>query len=112
LSPTLACICDELGITVIPTTKQRGVMETWAGNILERILRAQGAEHYRSVLTSIVETENNRSILVASVLLGVSDVLGAHPEWSGGPAKPACLLCICECLFRPVLNGPSRAGVG
>lgn len=84
MSLALASICAELGVTVIPINKHRGVMETHAVNILERILREHGEHHLRSVLISLVETENNRNMLVAPVLLAMSDVLRAHPSWFNG----------------------------
>jgi hypothetical protein len=60
-------------------------METCAVNTLERILRRDhGPEHLRSTLISIVETENNKRMLVAPVIWGMSDVLLAHPSWFGG----------------------------
>lgn len=80
----LPAILSELGITIVPVTKQRDVMETCAGNTLERIRREHGAEHLRSVLISIVETTNNKRMLVAPVLWAVSDILLAHPSWFGG----------------------------
>lgn len=80
----LTAILSELGITIVPVTKQRDVMETCAGNTLERIRREHGAEHLRSVLISIVETTNNKRMLVAPVLWAVSDILLAHPTWFGG----------------------------
>jgi hypothetical protein len=84
VTPALASICEEIGIGIIPVTKQRDVMETCAINTLERILRDHGPEHLRSVLISIVETENNKRMLVAPVIWGMSDVLLAHPSWFGG----------------------------
>lgn len=80
----LPAILSELGITIVPVTKQRDVMETCAGNTLERIRREHGAEHLRSVLISIVETTNNKRMLVAPVVWAVSDILLAHPTWFGG----------------------------
>lgn len=84
MSPALATICEELGVAVIPVTKQRGPMETCAVQTLERILREYGPEHLRSVLMSIVETENNKRELVAPVIWAVSDTILAHPTWFGG----------------------------
>ena len=84
MTPALSAICAELGITVIPTNRYRGTMETHAVNTLERILRESGAEHLRSTLIAIVETENNKRALVAPVILGMSDLLLAHPSWFGG----------------------------
>lgn len=56
----------------------------FAGNTLERIRKEHGAEHLRSVLISIVETTNNKRMLVAPVIWAVSDILLAHPTWFGG----------------------------
>lgn len=80
----LTAILSELGIAIVPVTKQRDVMETCAGNTLERIRKEHGAEHLRSVLISIVETTNNKRMLVAPVIWAVSDILLAHPAWFGG----------------------------
>ena len=84
MTPQLASICEELGVSVISVTKQRGPMETCAINTLERILRENGPAHLRSVVMAIVETENNKRELVAPVIWAVSDVLLAHPSWFGG----------------------------
>lgn len=84
MTPELLAICDELGIRVVPVTKQREPMETCAVNTLARILNEHGQEHLRSVLMSIVETENNKRMLVAPVIYGLSDILIAHPSWFGG----------------------------
>jgi hypothetical protein len=84
MTPALASICAELGITVIPVTKQRGLMETCAVNTLARLLNDHGPEHLRSVLMAIVETENNKRMLVAPVIWALSDILLAHPSWFGG----------------------------
>jgi hypothetical protein len=80
----LPAILSELGIAIVPVTKQRDVMETCAGNTLERIRKEHGDEHLRSVLISIVETTNNKRMLVAPVIWAVSDILIAHPTWFGG----------------------------
>lgn len=84
MSPGLAAICEELQVSVVPVTKQRGVMETFAGQTMERVLKEHGPEHLRAVLISIVETENNKRMLVAPVIWGMSDTLLAHPTWFGG----------------------------
>jgi len=81
---SLAGICEELGIRIVPVTKQRAPMETCAVNTLDHILRDHGVKHLRSVLLSIAETENNKRMLVAPVIWAVSDILLAHPSWFGG----------------------------
>jgi hypothetical protein len=80
----LANICTELGISIVPVTKQRGPMETYAVNTLARIASEHGEGHLRSVLLTIVETANNQRQLVAPVIWAVSDILLAHPSWFGG----------------------------
>lgn len=84
MTPALSAILSDLDIRVVPVTKQRGLMETHAVNTLARILSDHGPEHLRSVLMSIVETENNKRMLVAPVIWAVSDILLAHPSWFGG----------------------------
>jgi hypothetical protein len=84
VTPSLASICNELGIRVVPVTKHREPMETCAVNTLVRILNDHGPEHLRSVLMSIVETENNKRMLVAPIIWAVSDILSAHPSWFSG----------------------------
>lgn len=83
MTAALASILSELGVAVVPVTRQRGPMETFADNTMQRILGDHGPEHLRSVLISIVETENNRRMLIAPVIWAVSDTLLAHPSWFG-----------------------------
>lgn len=84
MTPALSAILSDLDIRVVPVTKQRGLMETHAVNTMARILNDHGPKHLRSVLMSIVETENNKRMLVAPVIWAVSDILLAHPSWFGG----------------------------
>lgn len=86
MTPELATICAEIGVTVVHPSKHRPhvPMHTAAGETLERLLADHGADHLRSVLLSIVETENNRHMLVAPIIKAVSDTLLAHPSWFGG----------------------------
>jgi hypothetical protein len=81
----LDTICAELGVTVVDTRLQhkRGPGETCAVGTLEEILRGCGSAHLRSVLITIMESENNRMALVRPVLLAVSDLLRANPPWFG-----------------------------
>lgn len=83
MTPALASICAELSISVISVTLPRGPMETCALNTLERILRNHGEEHLRSTLIAIVETQNNKRMLVAPVIWAMSDVLLMQPSWFG-----------------------------
>ncbi|WP_316227849.1 hypothetical protein [Bradyrhizobium sp. SZCCHNR3015] len=83
MSASLADICSELGIEIIDTAAARGPGQTCARNILQKVLTDEGEAHLRSVLITIMETENNKRMLVRQVILAVSDVLRAYPHWFG-----------------------------
>lgn len=80
----LNALLAECNIRVIPVSKVRGPMETYAENTMHRILLEHGEAHLRSVLISITETRNNSRMLIAPILWAVSDTLMAHPKWFGG----------------------------
>ena len=86
MTPALASICADLGISVIPTTKYRDTMETCAVQTMERILAEYGEGHLTIVLRSIVETGNNKRELVSPTIWAISDLIRAHPEWSATTA--------------------------
>jgi GTP:adenosylcobinamide-phosphate guanylyltransferase len=83
MTPELNALLDECDIRVIPVSKVRGPMETYAENTMLRIMDEHGEGHLRSVLIVITETENNSKMLIAPVLWAVSDILLAHPSWFG-----------------------------
>lgn len=80
---TLQEICEELSIEIIETHETRRPGQTCARNIMQRVLTDEGEAHLRSVLITIMETENNKRMLVRQVILAVSDVLRAYPHWFG-----------------------------
>lgn len=82
---TLADICFETEVEIIDTRLQhkRGPGQTCAHGTLIEILRAGGPEHLRSVLITIMQSDNNKMALVRPVILAVSDLLRAHPKWFG-----------------------------
>ena len=85
-SERVASICAEFGITVVPPARRRNggtALETCAASTLQRLLADWGESHLRDVLLSIVESAGNDRALVAPVILGVSDILLAHPNWYG-----------------------------
>ena len=81
MTPELAAILNSFGIKIVPCNKRIEPLETRAGNILERLLRKQGPEHLTLVLRSIVETGHELD-LTEPVILGMSDVIAAHPDWT------------------------------
>lgn len=84
MTPTLASICTDLGVSAVPTAKRREPGETCAVATLERILATRGSDHMRDVLMTLMETTNHKRELTAPVLWAVSDILTAHPTWFCG----------------------------
>ena len=78
-------LCREFRIEIIDNrrNKSRAARQTCAVRTLERLVQTRGYAHMRLVLMSIVETKNNKRMLVAPVILAVSDVLRAHGNWFG-----------------------------
>ena len=84
MTATLADICAELEIDVVDTSESaRKPGQTCARKILQKVLTDEGEAHLRSVLITIMETENNKRMLVRPVILAVSDVLRTYPKWFG-----------------------------
>lgn len=61
---------------------RRGPAQTCAAQTIQRILNEHGEGHAILTLRTIVESENNRSELVAPVIWAVSDIIRAHPSWA------------------------------
>jgi hypothetical protein len=86
MAKTLAGLLRELGIKVVPISRSygRGSRETCAGRTLEHVFRMHGYDTTRATLMTFCETmPTNRHALIAPVILGVSDVLRAYPDWFG-----------------------------
>ena len=63
------------------------LLDAWQDhlNFPDLIKRIKGElAHLRSVLLTIMQSENNKMALVRPVLLAVSDLLSMHPSWFGG----------------------------
>ena len=81
---TLADICDEFGIEIVePSESARKPGQTCAGKTLQKVLTDEGEAHLRSVLVTIMESENNKCMLVRPVIMAISDVLRTYPSWFG-----------------------------
>ena len=84
MSATLAEICAEFGVEIVDVSESaRKPGQTCARKILQKVLADEGEAHLRSVLITIMETENNKRMLVRPVILAVSDVLRTYPNWFG-----------------------------
>lgn len=85
MTAMLADICDEFGVEIVAANESaRKPGQTCAGKILLKVLLDEGEAHLRDVLTTIIETQNNKKMLVRPVILAVSDVLRTYPSWYGG----------------------------
>ncbi|MDB5620530.1 hypothetical protein [Tardiphaga sp.] len=89
MSPKLAQICADLGISVVHPAQHRPFtpMQTAAGNTLDKILREESENHLRDVLTVLVESGNNRNVLVAPVIKAISRIMAENPTWYGNDAS-------------------------
>ena len=86
MTATLADICAELEVTVVDNRQSRSRRpgQTCADSTLKKILCDEGEAHLRSVLVTIMQTNNNALMLIAPVIWAISDVLRGHPTWFGG----------------------------
>lgn len=85
MSDRLADLCAEFGVEIVAANESaRRPGQTCAGRILQKVLLDEGEGHLRDVLTTIIETQNNKTMLVRPVILAVSDVLRTYPSWYGG----------------------------
>lgn len=74
-------ICAELGIEILPTTRKPGPGQTTAGATLHALCRSHGEGHLILILRTLMESEGNSDHINEFTLMGISDVMLAHPEW-------------------------------
>ncbi|MGY3619375.1 hypothetical protein [Bradyrhizobium sp. USDA 10063] len=80
---TLAQICSDLEIEIVPVQKHPGPGQTTAASTLQEILDRRGAGHLAQVVRTITETENRtRARIDAFALYAISDIMVAHPQWA------------------------------
>jgi hypothetical protein len=85
MNAALQKICTEMSVEIVDIRQSRSRRpgQTCAERTLLKILTDEGSAHLRSVLISIMQSENNKMMLVAPVLWAISDVLRGHPGWFG-----------------------------
>jgi hypothetical protein len=83
MTPELASICEQYGVTVVHPAQHRPFvpMHTAAGATLDKILIHEGEDHLRDVLTVLTESENNKNMLIAPVIKAVSRIMAKNPKW-------------------------------
>ena len=89
MTPALSAILSDLDIRVVNPAQHRPFtpMQTAAGNTLEKILREQGENHLRDVLTVLTESENCKHMLIAPVIKALSRIIAQHPTWYANDAS-------------------------
>ncbi len=79
----LASICADLGIEIVPTTRQPGPGQTTVRRALQGILCRHGEGHVVQLLRTFTETENrNRARIDAFAMFAISDLMLAYPAWA------------------------------
>lgn len=68
-------ICDEFGIKIVDARTYPGIRETRAIATMDRILKNKGYEHFRLVMMTLGETENNQGQIDEFLLYAVSDLV-------------------------------------
>ena len=80
IDPRVYTICEEYGVTIVDGRSYPGIRETRAVVTLDRILTAKGEDHFRLVLSTVAETENNQGYIDKHLLWAVSDLVEAYSK--------------------------------
>ena len=75
IDPRVFTICEEYGLRIVDGRSYPGIRETRAVVTLDRILTGKGEEHFRLVLSTVAETENNQGYIDKHLLWAVSDLV-------------------------------------
>jgi hypothetical protein len=80
IDPRVYQVCQEFGIRVIDARSYPGIRETRATATMERILHNKGYEHFRLVMMTLGETENNQGQIDEFLLYAVSDLVDEYAD--------------------------------
>lgn len=75
IDPRVYAITAEFGIEIIPGNKYPEPKQTRAVATLHRILTKYGEDHFRIVMNTATQTDNNKGCIVDSFLWCVSDLV-------------------------------------
>ncbi|MBD9372786.1 hypothetical protein IB238_09155 [Rhizobium sp. ARZ01] len=78
IDPRVYSICEEYGVVIVDGRSYPGIRETRAVVTLDRILSAKGEDHFRLVLSTVAETENNQGYIDKHLLWAVSDLVETY----------------------------------
>ncbi|RUV07953.1 hypothetical protein EOA79_02365 [Mesorhizobium sp. M1A.F.Ca.IN.020.03.2.1] len=87
IDPRVQALCDEFSVRIIDKSRYPGPGETRAVATLSKIINRHGIEHARFVMTTLAETENNKSSLDAAAFGAASDLIRAKPDWADDVSK-------------------------
>lgn len=68
-------VCEEFGVTIVDGRSYPGIRETRAIATMDKILQKPGYDHFRIVMMTVAETENNQGYIDKYLLLAVSDLV-------------------------------------
>ena len=77
IDPRVSAICTEYGIEIIDGRAYPDVRQTRAVATMDRILRNRGEAHFRMVMSTLAETDNNQGQLDEYLFWAVRDLVDA-----------------------------------
>lgn len=80
IDPRVSSLCTEYGIRIVDGRAYPGIRETRAVTTMDRILNSKGEDHFRMVLITLAETENNAAYLDKFLIWAVSDLVEAYQD--------------------------------
>ncbi len=78
IDPRVYSVCAEYSLKIVDGRSYPGIRETRAVFTMDKILRAKGEAHFRMVLSTVAETENNQGYIDKHLLWAVSDLVEAY----------------------------------
>lgn len=78
IDPRVSTLCTEYGIVIVDGRAYPGIRETRAVVTMDRILSSKGEDHFRMVLSTVAETENNQGYIDKHLLWAVSDLVETY----------------------------------
>lgn len=78
--PRVIALCEEYEVRIVPKSVYPGPGETRAVSTLHKIIERGGMEHARLVMSTLVETTNNKASLDREAFGAASGLIRARPE--------------------------------
>jgi hypothetical protein len=78
IDPRVSALCEEYRIKIVDGRSYPGIRETRAVHTMDKILRLKGEDHFRMVLSTVAETNNNQGYIDKHLLFAVSDLVETY----------------------------------